>query len=133
MAFIDGSCSHRVKGLAAFDYADKSLIIHIDDGRGNSTQGKAGLNASLTHAVTQVFGSSDRNGTCPCLEREAVLKTARGGNQIHGPLCNEQIPRIFGQPGSAGTDFYWIADGINLHHIVNILLRNADRAAGILH
>ena len=75
---------------------------------------------------------------CYNLTRQQMVDADNCRINTKPSLCFGERPvweiRFFeGEPGSAGTDFYWIADGINLHHIVNILLRNADRAAGILH
>ena len=123
----DGLHGLQVKALHVHQRTEAARVEHVHQIAGDAAGGEGSLNLVPHHHVHQELGRGQRRAASAGLEGEAVLQKSRVANHIHRALGHHQAHGVAGDLGGAGHDALGVADGGNLHHVVDINLR--DRPA----
>ena len=123
----DGLHGLQVKALHVHQRTEAARVEHVHQIAGDAAGGEGALNLIPHHHVHQELCRRQRRAARAGLEGEAVLQQARVANHIHRALGHHQAHGVAGDLGGAGHDALGVADGGNLHHVIDVNFR--DRPA----
>ena len=96
-----------------------------DHSRGDAAEAEGSGDVFTTHFVFEEAGDGQRGAAGAGLQRETVVEVAGFGDDVSAVAGDKQFARVGGHAGGICADFRRIADGIHLHDVVHLVLRDA--------
>ena len=124
----DGGCRLQIKALHIHQRTEAALVEHIDQIPGNTALRVAAVDLLTEHDLLEIHGRGKCRAAGAGLEREAVTQKPGILDDPRRRLCHDEGNGIARHARGAGHDPRRIADGVDLHDVVHIDLR--DRPAG---